>query len=144
MILVVDDEVEVCELITEYLGSEDKEVISAYNVPQALKAVKEKKFSAVICDLMLGTGKGESVLTYLRKKGSGHEKTPCLLISGVKSPENIALGTYDRFLSKPFSREEFLEALADLMGNEAEEVADRKSNQEKSALHPDLRKLLGS
>jgi DNA-binding NtrC family response regulator len=144
MILVIDDEVDVCELMADYLEAQGHEVEKAFNVPQALKAIKERQFTFIVCDLVLGSGKGESVLSYLRKKGSGHEKVPCLLVSGKKGPDDVTLGEFDCFLAKPFSEDEFLGSVASISsaGNQSDKAAKQKSD--KAQLHPDLKKLIGN
>jgi len=143
VILVVDDEVDVCELMADYLQGEGYKVKTAFSVPKALKLIKENQFEAVVCDLVIQSGKGESVLNYLRKKGSGHEKIPCLLVSGKKGPDEVDMGEHEAFLSKPFCEEEFMTAFSKLKSSPKK--LDRKEAQDKgSKVHPDLIKILGS
>ena len=145
MILVVDDEIDVCQLMADYLEASGQEVLKAYSVPEALKAIKENQFSFIVCDLVLGTGKGESVLSYLRRKGSGHESVPCLLVSGKKAAEDVTLSDSERFLPKPFNEEEFLGAVKETITfEEPKAEIEKKSKNHKSQMHPDLKKLLKS
>lgn len=142
MILVIDDEVDVCELMADYLATSGYEVQKAHSVPEALKLIKENHFELVVCDLVLGTGKGESVLSYLRLKGSGHEGVPCLLVSGKKSEEDLSLGELESFLSKPFSDSEFKAAFLQLKEKCSSGESGEKTKKLK--MHPEMKKLLGN
>jgi DNA-binding response OmpR family regulator len=63
-ILVVDDEVSLCEAFKEFLASQGHDV--AYVTDGAAAVAEAATADLVICDLMLGTENGLDVIEQLR------------------------------------------------------------------------------
>ena len=131
MILIVDDEEIILELLEEYLDSFNKEILRATSVPEALRLLQSHKFQLVISDIVLKSGRGNSIHTYMRKSGGVHEHTPLLLISG-QVPGVDDLDSNSRFLAKPFTQEELIENIRELF--------PKKANQK---MHPLLKNIIG-
>lgn len=144
MILVIDDEEGIRELIEAYLSAYKGEVHTAKNVPEALKLLQTNNYEVVVCDLVLGSGHGNSVFSYMRKPKSPHNKTPVLFISGHQSGPKDQ-DDFSSFLSKPFSEDEFLQAIKDLIRKTKEPQSNSGEDGAKTkvGLHPDLKKILG-
>ena len=64
-VLIVDDDEELCELMTLRLGSHGYGVSSVHTAEQALSAVLSERPDAVILDLRLGADDGLNVLVEL-------------------------------------------------------------------------------
>ena len=67
-ILIIDDDEELCELVSEYLTVEGFEVESVNDGESGLKAAETGKFDLAILDVMLPKMNGFEVLRQLRQK----------------------------------------------------------------------------
>lgn len=96
-ILVVDDELMVCQIVTDSLLELDANVMCAHSGPQGAELLRSLSFDLALIDVMVG---GVSGFT-LAEIAAGRD-TPALLMSG--HPD--ATGKLERFefphLSKPF------------------------------------------
>ena len=109
-ILIIDDEKDICFLISEILKDEDYYTTSALNSDDALNKFKQNKPDLIILDVWLSNSKldGIELLQEFKKIDS---KIPIIIISGhgtvdlaVKSIKN---GAYD-FLEKPFNSDKLI------------------------------------
>ena len=109
-ILIIDDEKDICFLISEILKDEDYNTTSALNSEEALNKFKQNKPDLIILDVWLSNSKldGIELLQEFKKIDS---KIPIIIISGhgtvdlaVKSIKN---GAYD-FLEKPFNSDKLI------------------------------------
>ncbi len=104
-VLVVEDEADIRELLTEYFRARDYEVVGAADGRAALLAVEREpeRFSLVITDLHLPGADGLAVLRAVREASPG---THVVIVTGFASLDSaiqaVRLGAYD-YLTKPFS-----------------------------------------
>ncbi|WP_432664015.1 response regulator transcription factor [Wukongibacter baidiensis] len=106
-ILVVDDEIEICELIRDYLKREGFDVILAYDGEQGLKYYRQYKPLLMILDVMLPKLDGMEVCRIVRAESS----IPIIMLSAKKSDVDKILGLglgADDYISKPFSTRELV------------------------------------
>ncbi len=105
--LLVDDDRELCQMLTEYLEAEHFEVTSVHDGADALAALKINDFEILILDVMLPNVGGFEVL---RKLGAAH-RTPILMLTArgddVDRIVGLELGA-DDYLSKPFNPRELV------------------------------------
>ncbi|MCB2231198.1 response regulator [bacterium] len=101
-ILVVDDEIYICKIVVESLGTEDYEVVSFTDPAKALAYIRENPVDLVLTDLVIGEFNGVQVMeTTLEHHGDAivilmtAHPTIQTAISVLKK------GAYD-FLVKPF------------------------------------------
>ena len=107
-ILLVEDEENLHEALKLNLELEGYEVSSAYDGPQALKAVQNEYFDLIILDVMLPELDGISVTENIRLQGN---TIPVLILSAKNSSADRVLGLKkgaDDYLTKPFNLEELL------------------------------------
>ena len=106
-VLIVDDDRELCQMLTEYLSAEHFLVKSVNDGGDALAALKSEEFDILILDVMLPSVGGFEVL---RKLGASHE-TPVLMLTArgddVDRIVGLELGA-DDYLSKPFNPRELV------------------------------------
>ena len=99
-VLLVDDDVELCALLTEYLHDSDFQVSSAHDGKQALAKLASDGVDIVVLDVMLPVMNGFEVLRELRKT----RQTPVLMLTArgedIDSILGLELGA-DDYLSKP-------------------------------------------
>lgn len=101
-ILVVDDEVELAEIIRDYLQAEGFKVCIAFDGQEAIKSFKNFDPQIVILDVMLPNIDGMEVCRIIRSQSS----IPVLMLSAKVSDIDKILGLglgADDYISKPFS-----------------------------------------
>jgi DNA-binding response OmpR family regulator len=106
-VLLVDDDRELCQMLTEYLEAEHFEVKSVHDGGDALEELKLNDFEILILDVMLPSVGGFDVL---RKLGASYD-TPILMLTArgddVDRIVGLELGA-DDYLSKPFNPRELV------------------------------------
>ena len=107
-ILLVEDEENLQEALKLNLELEGYEVTSAYDGPEALRAVQQEHFDLMILDVMLPELDGISVCESIRIQNID---IPILILSARNSSADRVLGLKkgaDDYLTKPFNLEELL------------------------------------
>jgi len=66
-VLVIDDDVNICELIRLYMEKEGFEVVTVYNGSKALEVFRNEAPNIVILDIMLPGADGWQVCREIRK-----------------------------------------------------------------------------
>jgi DNA-binding response OmpR family regulator len=106
-VLLVDDDRELCQMLTEYLEAEHFIVKSVYDGGDALAELDVSDFEILILDVMLPSVGGFDVL---RKLGADYG-TPILMLTArgddVDRIVGLELGA-DDYLSKPFNPRELV------------------------------------
>jgi two-component system response regulator CpxR len=106
-ILVIDDDVELCSLVREYLEAEGFQVACVYNGEQGLERVAQDRPVLVVLDVMLPGMNGFDVLRRIRETSS----TPVLLLTArgqdVDRIVGLEIGA-DDYLPKPFNPRELV------------------------------------
>ena len=100
-LLLIDDDVELCELLTSWLSQEGFQVRACHDGASARKALAEQAPDAVVLDVMLPDGSGLEVLKQLR---SEHAELPVVMLSARGEPLDRILGLElgaDDYLAKP-------------------------------------------
>lgn len=107
-ILIVDDESDMCWLLSRVFDDEDYKVITAVTGKEALTKVEKEEPGLVILDVKLPDISGIEVLSTIKKVKSGIE---VIMISAYGTEEirkeAMRIGAYD-FIDKPFSVEGIL------------------------------------
>lgn len=104
----MDDEVSMRELLEIVLSKDGYKVHTAQNVEQAIEALKETAFDAMLTDLRIGAEKdaGMQVLAWLKDNAP---TTPAIMITAHGSVESaidaMKLGAAD-YILKPFKNDE--------------------------------------
>jgi two-component system response regulator CpxR len=106
-VLIVDDDRELCQMLTEYLDAEHFEVKSVHDGGDALTELQSNDFEILILDVMLPSISGFDLL---RKLGASYA-TPILMLTArgddVDRIVGLELGA-DDYLSKPFNPRELV------------------------------------
>ena len=109
-ILIIDDDEELCELISEYLAVENFETQAVHDGELGLQAALKGEHDLVILDVMLPTKNGFDVLRQLRQTS----KIPVLMLTarGEDTERIVGLETgADDYLAKPFNPRELVARL---------------------------------
>lgn len=106
-VLIIDDDVELCAMLEDYLGRHGYEVVAAHHGEKGLEKVQSGNYSIVLLDVMLPGPDGFEVLRRLRAFSS----TSVLLLTArgddVDRIVGLEIGA-DDYLPKPFNPRELL------------------------------------
>ena len=100
-LLLIDDDQELCELLTSWLSQEGFQVRACHDGLSARKALAASSPDAVVLDVMLPDGSGLELLKQLR---NDHPDLPVLMLSARGEPLDRILGLElgaDDYLAKP-------------------------------------------
>src|SRR5438270_2505800 len=104
-ILVIDDDVELCSLVGEYLASEGFKVEAAYDGERGLERAVKGEYILVVLDVMLPGINGFEVLRRIRSSS----RIPVLMLTArgddVDRIVGLEIGA-DDYLPKPFNPRE--------------------------------------
>lgn len=107
-ILIIDDDRDLCELLSEYLGVEGFGVDAAHDGRTGIERMESQRYHLVVLDVMLPGGRsGFRVLQEIRAKSD----TPVLMLTArgddVDRIVGLEMGA-DDYLAKPFNPRELL------------------------------------
>ncbi len=115
-VLVVDDEPEICEVISKILG-EKYRVFTAKNGQEAIKHVEKNKIDLVVLDMILPGMKGLEILKLIKLK---QEKISVVILTGYGNislkKEMMKFGA-SAYLEKPFELEPFRKVIDTILSD---------------------------
>ncbi len=110
-ILLVDDDIELCQMLAEYLQLEGFEVEQIHDGQRALTLTREHRYAVIILDVMMPGLNGFDTLKALRQQSGTQSRTPVLMMSArgeeVDRIVGLEIGA-DDYLPKPCSPRELL------------------------------------
>jgi len=131
-ILLVDDDLELCELLTLRLTAKGYQLALAHDVKSALHRIERDRFDAVLLDLRLGSEDGFAVLDGIAKRTPD---VPVVVVTAHgtidTAVEAMRRGAYG-FVTKPFHD-------LDLLQKISHAVDDHRLRQEVAG----LRRIVG-
>ena len=112
-ILVVEDEGEIGLVLDMILNKGDIEMDYVNNLLAADEYLQRQQPSVIILDNKLPDGFGVDFISYIKKK---YPSIKIVMISGFTTARDVALENgADLFFEKPFSMDEFEEAISRLL-----------------------------
>ena len=82
-ILIIEDEKELCEMLSEELANEGFSVLSSANAMEAIRRLKNQQFECILLDMHLEGGTGNQVIQAVREdRENMNQTTPILVVSG--------------------------------------------------------------
>lgn len=106
-ILLIDDDVELCSMLTEYLGRNGFRVRTAHRGETGLKAALQRPWAVVLLDVMLPGMDGFEVLKRIRSESSVNVLLLTARGEDVDRIVGLEIGA-DDYLPKPFNPRELL------------------------------------
>lgn len=106
-ILVVDDEVDICEILQYNLENEGYEVVTANSAEEALQ-LPIQEFGLILLDVMMGEMSGFQMARRL-KDNTATAQIPIIFITALDSEDNLVKGLNigaDDYIAKPLSMKE--------------------------------------
>ncbi|MDR0918693.1 MAG: response regulator transcription factor [Oscillospiraceae bacterium] len=101
-ILIIEDEVKIQEILTEFLREYGYETDSAYDGIEGLNIFKNNKYDLVLLDIMMPKIDGFATLELLRQESN----VPVILLTALEEEEYQIKGfdlQADDYITKPFS-----------------------------------------
>ena len=114
-VLYAEDERQLSVAVAEILKMEGFEVKAVYDGGQALEALEQDYFDAVILDIMMPVADGIEVLRHMREKG---DHTAVLMLTAKATLDDRIAGLStgaDDYLAKPFAMKELVARLRSLI-----------------------------
>jgi two-component system OmpR family response regulator len=109
-ILLIDDDSELSEMLTEYLAGEGFETTTVFNGIEGAEAAATNRYSAVILDVMLPGISGTEVLRRIRKTSA----VPVIMLTAKGSDIDRVIGLEmgaDDYIAKPYFPRELVARL---------------------------------
>ncbi len=135
-ILLIDDDRRLLESMRDWLVDQGFQVVAIHQYRSATKAIREKNFDLVLCDLRLDEEDGFAILRKLRQLAI---ETPFLMMTGYGGPdaaaEAISQGAFD-LLTKPIIDQELILAIR-------RAIDQRSISEENSRLKAELDRRIG-
>jgi two-component system, OmpR family, response regulator len=106
-LLIVDDDIEICKLLSDFLSAQGYRVLIAHDGLQMRRQIKDHSVDLLILDIMLPVEDGLSLCESLRKTTA----MPIIFVSANGSEADRVVGLElgaDDYLVKPFSPRELL------------------------------------
>ena len=130
-VLVIDDDVELCELVTEYLQTEGFRVKAINDGTDAVEMAVSGDYRLIILDVMLPGMNGFEVLRRIR----GRSQIPVLMLTARGEEVDRIVGLEvgaDDYLPKPFNPRELVARIRAILRRTQEEVSGFVSSQPES------------
>jgi DNA-binding NtrC family response regulator len=119
LIMVVDDDPNVCAILQGLLVRKGFSSITASDVDQAERIIRNEKLSCVITDLQMPDRSGMDLISLCRRERPG---MPVIMITAYgsvdKAVQAMRAGAYD-FITKPFDETELLNVVRKALSEEA-------------------------
>jgi PAS domain S-box-containing protein len=116
-ILVVDDEADIVELVTDILESQGHTVASASNGPDGIARFTRESFDLLVCDLGMREMTGWEVVRQVRELDAD---VGVLLLTGwgaALDEAKVAAHEIDAVMAKPFEMKGLLTTVAEVVGH---------------------------
>jgi DNA-binding NtrC family response regulator len=151
-VLVVDDDLEMCGLISDVLKGEGFSATSIGDSLEASKILKREEFDVIVTDLKMKGLKGLDLLEEAKKVAP---RTPVIIITAFGTVESaikaMKMGAYD-YITKPFQVDEFVLTVKKALENrllKSEVVRLKKEVESRYRFHnligksPPMQKIYG-
>src|SRR6202012_473205 len=106
-ILLIDDDIELCEVLTEYLARYDLRVHAVHRGDTGLEAARQRAWPMILLDVMLPGMDGFEVLKQIRTFSQGNVMLLTARGEDVDRIVGLEMGA-DDYLPKPFNPRELL------------------------------------
>lgn len=127
-ILVVDDELNICELLKLYLENEGYTVFTANDGQAAVTAFQQKAPDLVLLDIMLPKMDGWQVCREIRKTSSA----PIIMLTAKGDTDSKVMGLKtgaDDYITKPFEMKEVLARIEAVLRRTSGVAAEKKARR---------------
>jgi DNA-binding response OmpR family regulator len=128
-ILIIDDDENLGDLLTQYLLKNEIEAFVATTPSKGFELIKKQKPDLLILDVMLPEKDGFEVCKEIRAKSAIYGLLPILMLTAHAEVDNRIVGLElgaDDYLSKPFEPRELLARIQNILRRYGDEGSLRK------------------
>jgi two-component system, NtrC family, response regulator HydG len=129
-ILIIDDDLDMCLLLTKFLVKKGYEAEAAHNAAKGLAKFSESYYDIVLCDFRLGDKDGKDVLLKIKEL---KPQTIVIIITGYSDIKTavdvIKLGAFD-YITKPLIPDEVVNVIQNAL-NKPSSVPSQVSEETK-------------
>ena len=139
-VLLVDDDTQLSEMLTEYLAGEGIRTTSAFNGPDGAAQALSGQFDAVILDVMLPGMDGNEVLRHIRRTSD----IPIIMLTAKGGDVDRVVGLEmgaDDYIAKPYYPRELVARLRAVMRRRREATPPAALKMGKLELSPGKREV---
>ena len=139
-ILVVDDELDICEILQYNLETEGYEVVTANSAEEALE-LPLQKFSLILLDVMMGEMSGFQMARKMKADPS-LAQIPIIFITALDGEDNLVKGLNigaDDYIAKPLSMKEVKARVRAVLRRSAQSQAQSRTQSQQAAAATDNR-----
>jgi two-component system response regulator CpxR len=136
--LLIDDDVELCALLAEYLGEHGLQVDASHDGANGLRLALEGRYDLVLLDVMLPKLQGFEMLRRLRQR----TKVPVIMLTariGEHDRVNGLDGGADDYVLKPFAAVELLSRIRAVLRRVQERMPDQPAHIEINGIRLNVR-----
>ena|ERR1700741_5017009 len=121
-VLIVDDDKSIRTLLTTVLTRKGFSVEAAQNGDEAIDVISDRKFDAIILDLMMPKVDGFEVIEHLERTVPDRLRRNVLVLTAVANKELRKLDEKQifRIIRKPFDLDEVIEAVTECVNGHAD------------------------
>lgn len=129
-VILVDDEIDVQEMLADYLRNYGVKVECYGNAAQAEPQILKKTYDLIITDLRMPKEDGVSLIHKARKTWSNTKDTPIIIITGKLEPGQLEYEEEDfekhklHLLLKPFDPDDLVKMISGIWGVNPDEMFD--------------------
>ena len=117
-VLLVDDDIDGCELVSAILVARGASVRSAASGAEALAVLAQQSFDVILSDIGMPDMDGYEFMSALRKREETHSRlTPAVAVTAYAAPadrQRALLSGYQMHIAKPIEAGELIAAIATL------------------------------
>jgi len=127
-ILIIDDDIDMCNLLSRFLQRKGFETDTAHNGNRGIAKCKENNFDVVLCDFRLGDKEGREVLRDIK---TINPQTIVIIITGYSdikiAVDVIKAGAFD-YITKPLVPDEVLTVINKALAAPVSAPTDQEGN----------------
>ena len=126
-IMVVDDNIDACELLREALEEAGASVVVSQTVDTAIEMFRRCPPHAIVADMRIGDSDGCALIKVIRERNAEYRGfTPAVAVTGFASPEDearaLAAG-FNAYIPKPFDPADVVSAIGESLRGPADVAA---------------------
>lgn len=140
-ILIVDDDINICDLVELYFEKEGYKVYKSHNGIDAITIFKDKEVDLVVLDIMMPKMDGYEVLKEIRKVS----QVPVIMLSAKGETFDRVLGLElgaDDYMVKPFENKELVARVRAVLRRYKPKVQIRSIDFKDISINPDSYTIL--
>lgn len=130
-VLIVDDDIDSCDLLMLTLESYAMEAQVALSVSEALKAFVQFQPDVLVSDIAMPHEDGYSLIRKVRQLETDEKTIPAIAVTAMAREESQSCALtsgFDRWIIKPFDPNDLVVAIANLVSQDCADLNHQRVN----------------